>query len=92
MKIYLKQQIERADSPIQAQNIVREYLQARILEQLQYQGGMVPLAFQGGTALRFLFDLPRFSEDLDFTLERQLEGFNFQKVLEKVKREFEKEP
>jgi len=91
MKIYLKQQIERAGSPIQAQNIVREYLQARILEQLQYQGGMVPLAFQGGTALRFLFDLPRFSEDLDFTLERQLEGFNFQKVLEKVKREFEKE-
>lgn len=31
---------------------------------------MIPLAFQGGTALRFLFDLPRFSEDLDFTLER----------------------
>lgn len=31
---------------------------------------MIPLAFQGGTALRFLFDLPRFSEDLDFALER----------------------
>ncbi|MBI2072475.1 MAG: nucleotidyl transferase AbiEii/AbiGii toxin family protein [Gemmatimonadetes bacterium] len=24
---------------------------------------MIPLAFQGGTALRFLFGLPRFSED-----------------------------
>ena len=31
---------------------------------------MIPLAFQGGTALRFLFGLPRFSEDLDFALER----------------------
>ena len=30
---------------------------------------MVPLAFQGGTCLRFLFGLPRYSEDLDFTLE-----------------------
>lgn len=91
MKTYLNKLIERADSPIQAQNIAREYLQARILEQLQYQGGMVSLAFQGGTALRFLFDLPRFSEDLDFTLERKTKSFDFRKSLEKIKREFEKE-
>ncbi len=91
MKTYLKQQVEKAGSPIQAGNIAREYLQARTLEQLQFQGKMVPLAFQGGTALRFLFDLPRFSEDLDFTLERQKDSFNFQKLLEKIQREFEKE-
>lgn len=35
---------------------------------------MIPLAFQGGTALRFLFSLPRFSEDLDFALERPGRG------------------
>lgn len=91
MKTYLRRQIEKAGSSIQARNITREYLQARILEQLQFQGGMVPLAFQGGTALRFLFDLPRFSEDLDFTLERQRESFDFKKILEKIQREFEKE-
>jgi predicted nucleotidyltransferase component of viral defense system len=28
------------------------------------------LNLRTGTALRFLFDLPRFSEDLDFALER----------------------
>lgn len=91
MKTYLRRQIEKASSPIQAGNITREYLQARILEQLQFQGGMIHLAFQGGTALRFLFELPRFSEDLDFTLERQSGDFNFEKVLEKIQREFEKE-
>jgi len=48
--------------------LAREALQARILASLQRLGAMVPLAFQGGTALRFLYDLPRFSEDLDFSL------------------------
>lgn len=91
MKTYLRRQIEKASSPIQAGNIAREYLQARILEQLQFLGGMIPLAFQGGTALRFLYDLPRFSEDLDFTLERQVGEFNLKKIMEKIQREFEKE-
>jgi len=60
----------KAASPALAIHRVREYLQARILLALQEAGAMIPLAFQGGTALRFLFDLPRFSEDLDFALER----------------------
>jgi hypothetical protein len=60
----------QATSPVLATNLAREYLQARILLALQEAGAMIPLAFQGGTALRFLFGLPRFSEDLDFALER----------------------
>lgn len=91
MKAYLRKQIEQAESPLQGRHITREYLQARVLEQLQYMGAMVPLAFQRGTALRFLFDLPRYSEDLDFTLERSVEQYDFRKYLEKIKREFEKE-
>lgn len=91
MKTYLKRQVDRASSPIQAGNVAREYLQARILESLQIAGGMIPLAFQGGTALRFLFDLPRFSEDLDFALERSKENFDISKFLDKIQREFEKE-
>lgn len=62
-------------------NTVREYLQARILEGLQRQGAMVPLAFHGGTALRFLFELPRFSEDLDFALERPERGYDFERLV-----------
>jgi predicted nucleotidyltransferase component of viral defense system len=49
---------------------IREYLQACILRSLQEAGAFASLAFQGGTALRFLHGLRRFSEDLDFALER----------------------
>jgi hypothetical protein len=48
--------------------IAREYLQARLLQSLQEDGVFTRWAFQGGTALRFLFAIPRFSEDLDFAL------------------------
>jgi hypothetical protein len=51
-------------------NVVREYLQAYILRSLQDTGAFASLAFQGGTALRFLYGLRRYSEDLDFSLER----------------------
>lgn len=91
MKAYLQKQVEGADSPALGQHIVREYLQARILEQLQFLGAMIPLAFQGGTALRFLFGLPRYSEDLDFTLERNPDQYDFRNYLNKISREFEKE-
>jgi hypothetical protein len=62
--------VEQAVKPMEAGNLAREYLQARLLLALQETGAMIPLAFQGGTALRFLYDLPRFSEDLNFALER----------------------
>jgi hypothetical protein len=44
--------------PVRSGNLAREYLQARILLALQETGAMLPLAFRGETALRFLFDLP----------------------------------
>lgn len=50
--------------------MVREYLQARILEALQAKGVFTRWAFLGGTALRFLYDLPRYSEELDFSLRQ----------------------
>jgi hypothetical protein len=65
-------------------NVLREYLQSRILGQMQETGAFVPLAFMGGTALRFLYGIGRFSEDLDFTLERDREGFAFRDMLERV--------
>ena len=68
MKDFLYQLVERAENPGMALNRVREYLQARMLETLQESGRFVTWVFHGGTALRFLFDLARFSEDLDFSL------------------------
>ena len=68
MRDHLRSLVRGMD-PLAGRNVVREYLQARILEALQRAGAMSPLAFQGGTALRFLYGLPRYSEDLDFALE-----------------------
>jgi predicted nucleotidyltransferase component of viral defense system len=65
MKAYLREVVDAAPSPLAARNRVREYMQVRILESLQREGAMIPLAFHGGTALRFLYALSRYSEDLD---------------------------
>lgn len=48
-------------------NILREYVQACILRIMYDLGIFRQTAFVGGTALRFLYQLPRFSEDLDFS-------------------------
>ena len=87
MKEYLASLIEASRDPLHARNVVREYLQARILGSLQRSGAMIPLAFHGGTALRFLYMLPRHSEDLDFTLERP-RGYDFRGYLERIRTEF----
>lgn len=87
MKEYLFDIIRSADTPVHARNKAREYLQALILSGMQKAGAMIPLAFHGGTALRFLYSLPRFSEDLDFALERDVLNFNFLRTMQRVKSE-----
>jgi len=67
-------------------NLLREYLQSRILGVMQEAGAMVPLAFMGGTALRFIYRIPRYSEDLDFTLERHTEGFGLRALSSRIER------
>lgn len=49
---------------------------------------MIPLAFHGGTALRFLYATARYSEDLDFSLERKASDYDFRAYLKAIKREF----
>lgn len=46
-------------------------------------------AFYGGTALRILHGLPRFSEDIDFSLLETDRGFSLRPYLEAVSRELE---
>ena len=54
MKDYLADLVRASPTPAHGRNVAREYLQARILGALQRAGAMIPLAFHGGTALRFL--------------------------------------
>ncbi len=91
MKDYLRTLVQASPNPLQGRNIAREYLQARILENLQKMGAFVPLAFQGGTALRFLYGLRRFSEDLDFSLEVEKDAFDLESYLQGLKNTFSAE-
>ncbi len=63
----------------------REYLQARILLALQDSGAFSNWAFVGGTALRFLYSLPRYSEDLDFSLAQSGGDPRFEKHMNSVR-------
>lgn len=77
MKEYLRELLAReASDLIRRRNVVREYLQARVLQLLGDQGAFREWAFVGGTALRFIHGLRRFSEDLDFSLVRQYPGYS----------------
>ena len=49
------------------QNVVREYAQHLFLAWFYQQRGAHKVMFKGGTALRFVYHSPRFSEDLDFS-------------------------
>jgi predicted nucleotidyltransferase component of viral defense system len=83
-------------------NALKEILQEIVLLGLDRSGFFEQTAFCGGTALRIIHKLDRFSEDLDFTLlqpnlkfkldkyfsslERELKAFGFEVSLSKVEK------
>lgn len=64
----IKEQLTKDMSREEKLNRAREFLQILILKILHDKQYFHNLAFVGGTALRVLFDVRRFSEDLDFCL------------------------
>ncbi len=70
-----------AQSAIEEENAVKEILQEVVLYAL-WRGDFFDVAlFQGGTSLRILHGLPRFSEDLDFLLRAPDTSFNWSPYL-----------
>lgn len=88
------------------ENALKEILQEIILLGLDRNGFFEKAAFYGGTALRIMYGLDRFSEDLDFTLlepdpkfkldkyfpglERELKSFGFEFSLQRVEKSEER--
>jgi predicted nucleotidyltransferase component of viral defense system len=87
----LEQRVRECGTRASGWAVMREFLQIRILRCLQSLGAMVPLAFHGGTALRLLHALPRYSEDLDFALERPGRGFDLQRDAREIRSMLEAE-
>ncbi len=67
---------------------LREVMQQITLAALNRTGFFEHAAFYGGTCLRIFYDLPRFSEDLDFSLLRVEPNFSLQPSLQAIKDEF----
>lgn len=67
----LQQQIIPGMTGEEKLNRIREFLQLTTLKIFCDRGYFRQLAFVGGTALRVLYDLRRFSEDLDFSVVKK---------------------
>ena len=66
-------------------NILREYLQYKILDIIYSSEYANKLIFMGGTAIRIIYKSNRFSEDLDFD-NFNIVRFEFKKLAEIIKR------
>ena len=69
------------DGAEQEEQALKEMLQELTLYALWREGFFQVAAFQGGTCLRILYGLPRFSEDLDFILQKPNPNFSWAEVL-----------
>lgn len=74
---------------IDEENALKEVLQYITLLGLNRAGFFDKAAFYGGTALRMLYDLDRFSEDMDFCLEKKDSSFSFKPYLTSLSSELE---
>lgn len=73
----------------EAENALKEILQEIALLGLHRANFFEKAAFYGGTALRVLYNLPRYSEDLDFTLFNPISDFQLTPYFGAVKTELE---
>lgn len=73
----------------EAENAMAEISQEIALAGLSRSDFFKQAAFQGGTALRILYGVQRFSEDLDFALKQPNPNFKLTPYLEGLKIEFE---
>lgn len=84
---FLKQQISLEISKEAKVNRLRELLQLLCLKIIYDKGYFSKIAFVGGTALRFIYGVKRFSEDLNFSVVNK-EGYGFNELISLLKHEF----
>jgi len=85
MKSQARAIVQNATTPHQAQLLLREYLQHLILRQLFEQKILHKWIFHGGTALRMIYGVNRFSEALDFHLLAPDPGFSLINPIETLR-------
>ena len=76
---------------VEQENVLQELMQHYVLSSLSRAGLFAEAMFHGGTCLRIVHGMNRFSEDLDFLLKRSDPGFRWQGYLESVRKDCEQE-
>jgi len=82
----IKQRLDEYEvvGPLEEENALKEIVQEIMLFALWQADFFEIAAFQGGTSLRILHGLNRFSEDIDFILMQPNPSFSWQPYLEKM--------
>lgn len=75
------------ENVIEQDNVLQELIQHYVLASLSRAGLFAEAIFHGGTCLRIVNGMNRFSEDLDFLLKRPDPGFRWQGYLEAVRKD-----
>ncbi|MES2614124.1 MAG: nucleotidyl transferase AbiEii/AbiGii toxin family protein [Bdellovibrionota bacterium] len=73
---------------VEQEHALKEIAQEIALLALSRAGFFRVAEFQGGTCLRILYGLERFSEDLDFVLEKSNKNFAWREYIEYMQEEF----
>lgn len=79
----------KVSNAVEEEQAIKEIIQEIALYALWRADFFEVAAFQGGTSLRILHGLPRFSEDLDFILKEPDENFEWNGYLKKLLESFE---
>ena len=71
-------------NPVEQENVLQELMQHYVLAGLSRASLFAQAMFHGGTCLRIVHGMNRFSEDLDFLLKQPDPNFRWQGYLESV--------
>jgi predicted nucleotidyltransferase component of viral defense system len=74
-------------NPVEQENVLQELMQLYVLSSLSRAGLFAEALFHGGTCLRIVYGMDRFSEDLDFLLKQPDPNFRWQGYLESVRKD-----
>ncbi len=83
MEQIIRSRLDRTRSREENIHQIREFLQLLILRIINEINYFQYISFVGGSSLRLVYQLQRFSEDLDFSMT-QKHGYNFKSFIESV--------
>ncbi|MFQ5771936.1 MAG: nucleotidyl transferase AbiEii/AbiGii toxin family protein [bacterium] len=89
MEQIIRSRLDKSKSREENVHLVREFLQLLVLRIIYETNYFQYISFIGGTSLRFLYQLQRFSEDLDFSVT-QKKGYDFKNLMRSLEYHLQK--